>query len=191
MDVPELLDRAAPMVPASATNDAGATVADVRQHVQHNDWGLALDLLANLDGWPAGAQWWDLLIEAAELMWLTDTAAWCRCRRWESIHGVIRAELTLVSVADGGRRIPIPGKGVLRPLWHIGQHMPEGHRNLRVARIWVENAPELTPGATGMIRLAPLSPEAWRDLRRAQTITMHEGLPVRGTATITEISTPR
>jgi hypothetical protein len=60
-------------------------------------------------------------------MWLTDTAVWCRWRRWESIHGIIRAELTLVPVADGGRRIPIPGKGVLRPLWHIGQNMPDGH----------------------------------------------------------------
>lgn len=178
------------MVPAIATNESGATVADVAECVKHNEWEVALDLLADLDDWPAGAQWWDLLIEAAELMWLTDTATWCRWRRWESIHGIFRARLTLVPVADGGRRIPIPGKGVLRPVWHIGQHMPDGHPNFRVARIWVEDAPELTVGASGLIRLAPLSPDAWRDLRPDQTIAMHEGLSIQGTATITEISTP-
>ena len=57
---------------------------------------------------------------------------------------------------DGGQRTPIPGKGVLRPLWHIGQNLPRGHPNLRVARIWVENAPELAPGVTGLIRMAVL-----------------------------------
>ena len=36
---------------------------------------IALDRLADLADWPAGAQWWDLLIGAGELMWLTDTAA--------------------------------------------------------------------------------------------------------------------
>ena len=69
--------------------------------------------------------------------------------------------------------------------------MPEGHPNLRVARIWVEYAPELAPEATGPIRLAPLSPDAWRNLRLGQTITMHEGLSIQGTASITEMSTSR
>ncbi|MGK5444053.1 hypothetical protein ACSNN7_19865 [Micromonospora sp. URMC 105] len=191
MDVPDLLDRAATMVAANAADEAGARVAEVREYLQHHEWEIALDLLADLDEWPAGAEWWDLLAEAADLMRLSDTAAWCRWRHWESIHGIIRAELTLVPAADGGRRTPIPGQGVLRPLWHIGQYMPEGHPDLRVARIWVESAPELAPGATGPIRLAPMAPVAWRGLRPAQTITMHEGTPVRGTATITEVSGPR
>ncbi|GAA0404137.1 hypothetical protein AB0875_26490 [Micromonospora gifhornensis] len=178
------------MVPANATNEAGVTVADIVDYLGYNEWGVALDLLADLDGWPADAQWWDLLIEAAELMWLPDTATWCRWRRWESIHGIIRAQLTLVPAAEGGRQTPVPGKGVLRPLWHIGQYLPEGQPNFRVARIWVEYAPELAPGATGSVRLAPLALDGWRDLRPDQTITMHEDRSVQATATIIGVSIP-
>ncbi|WP_431884090.1 hypothetical protein [Micromonospora gifhornensis] len=79
---------------------------------------------------------------------------------------------------------------MVRPLWHIGQYMPDDQPTFRVARIWVEYAPELEPGATGSVRLAPLTLDGWRNLRPNQTITMHEGQSVRGTATATEISMP-
>ena len=72
----------------------------VREYLDHNEWEVALGLLADLhQGWRPTTQGWDLLIEAAELMWLTDTAAGCRwgvgaLGRWESIHGIVRAEMS-------------------------------------------------------------------------------------------------
>jgi len=191
MDVVELLRRAAELVPADVVNEAGVTAADVREYLDHNEWEVALDLLADLyDGWRPSAQWWDLLIEAAELMWLSDIAVWCHWGRWESVHGVFRAELRLNPPAEGGRSIAIPRPGVLRPLWDIGQRTGAGEPDLRVARIWVEYATELPPGATGSIRLAPLSPADWYDLRPGQQITMHEGMAVGGTATVVEVVAP-
>src|SRR4051794_34084165 len=74
VDVAELPGRAAAAVPASVTNEAGARVADVRDCLRHDEWQVALDLLADLD-WPADAPWWDLLTEVAEALWLADVAA--------------------------------------------------------------------------------------------------------------------
>ncbi|WP_239153299.1 hypothetical protein [Virgisporangium aliadipatigenens] len=123
-------------------------------------------------------------------MWRTDVAAWCHWGRGESVHGVFRAELRLHAPADGGRRVPVPGRGVLRPLWHLGGRTPAGDPDLLVARVWVESAPELPPGSTGSVRLSPLSPMLWRHLRPGMTITMHEGRPAVATATVIEASHP-
>ncbi|WP_307871834.1 hypothetical protein [Micromonospora sp. U21] len=168
------------------------TVADVREYLDHDEWEVALDLLMDLDtGWRPTTVWWDLLIDSAELMWLAGVAAWCRWGRWESLHGIVRAELRLLSPAEGGRRTPIPGKGILRPLWDLGRHTAAGDPGLLVARIWVESAPVLSPGATGSVRLGPLSPALWQHLQPGMTITMHEGQPAVGTATIIEASKVR
>lgn len=166
------------------------TAADAREYLDHNEWEVALELLADLyEGWRPPVQWWDLLIEAADLMRMTDTVTWCHWGRWESIHGVIRAELCLLAHAEGGRMTAIASRGILRPLWDIGQHTATGQPDLRVARMWVEHAPELAPGATGSIRLAPLVPPDWRGLQPGQAITMHEGMPIMGTGIIVEVDT--
>ncbi|MEU4623565.1 hypothetical protein AB0G04_26810 [Actinoplanes sp. NPDC023801] len=191
MDVVRLLTEAADLVPATAVTEAGGTVADAREYLEYNEWEVALDVLADLDeGWQPTPQWWDLLIEAADLMWLTGTATWCRWARWESIHGVIRAELWLLPPSEGGRTAAVPGNGVLRPLWDVGQRTAAGHPDLRVARMWVEYVPELAPGASSTIRLAPLVPSGWRGVQPGQPITMHEGVPVVGTGTVIEVRTP-
>ncbi|ANZ13906.1 hypothetical protein ACH4YO_32160 [Streptomyces noursei] len=41
------------------------------------------------------------------------------------------------------------------------------------------------------LRLAPLSPEQWRHLKPGDVITMHEGRPAVGTATVIEVRPPR
>ncbi|MFJ6195077.1 hypothetical protein [Micromonospora sp. NPDC092111] len=52
MDVADLLARAAAMVPADVVNEAGVTVVDVRECLDHDEREVALDLLADLDpGW--------------------------------------------------------------------------------------------------------------------------------------------
>ncbi|MEU4818220.1 hypothetical protein AB0G03_21445 [Micromonospora aurantiaca] len=192
MRVAELLARAAAMVPADVANEAGVTRVDVREYLDHDEWEVALDLLADLDtGWRPPTVRWDLLIDSADVMGLSDAAAWCRWGRWESIHGIVRAELRLLSPAEGGRQNPVPGKGILRPPWDIGRRTAAGDPDLLVARIWVESALALPPAATGSVRLGPLSPALWRHLQPGMTITMHEGRPTVGTATIIETSNVR
>ncbi len=98
--------------------------------------------------------------------------------------GIIRAELRLHPPGKGARLTAIPGRGILHPLWDIGQRTAAGQPDLRVARVWVEHVPELAPGATGSIRFAPLDPPGWPSLRPGQPITMHEGVPMGGTGAI-------
>lgn len=156
------------MVPADVVNEAGVTVVDVREYLDHDEWEVALDLLADFDtGWRPPTAWWDRLIDSAEMMGLSDAAAWCRWGRWESIHKTVRAELRLLSPAEGGRQTPVPGKGILRPLWDIGRRTAAGDPDLLVARIWVESALALPPAATGSVRLGPLSPASGGTCSRA------------------------
>ncbi|SCE76346.1 hypothetical protein GA0070618_0733 [Micromonospora echinospora] len=73
MDVADLLARAAAMVPADLVNEAGVTVVDVREYLDHDEWEVALDLLADLDtGWRPPTAWWDLLIDSADLRGLSE-----------------------------------------------------------------------------------------------------------------------
>ncbi|MFC7551000.1 hypothetical protein [Plantactinospora sp. GCM10030261] len=192
VDVPGLLRQACRTVPGAAATEAGVTVHDVHEYLGYHEWEIALDILAELgDATPTTAEWWQLLQDAAMAMQRTRMAAWCGWRRWEAVHGIIRADLALFATDNSGRRTPIPGAGVLRPLWAIGHHTPAGEPDLRIARIWVENASELVPGTTGSIRLAPLDPTAWSHLRPGDLITMHESRPPAGTAMIVKVAPGR
>lgn len=188
VDVPELLADASKLLPEDARSDAGLSVDDVHEYLGHNEWDVALGILQDFkDGCPwQTVEFWHLLEQAAEQMWLKTDAAWCRWRGWETQHGIVRAELRLVTPEAGGRRLPIPGAGQLRPMWAISKPTPE--TDLHVARVWVESAPEIPPGGQGIIRLAPLTPENWRHLKPGALITMHEGQPVGGTATVVQVT---
>jgi hypothetical protein len=188
VDVPELLRRAADLVPGDARNEAGAGAQEVRDLLAHDEWDTALGVLENFEGieWQT-AEFWDLLAGAARQMWLDRDVAWCRWRASETRNGLVRAGLSLVPPGEGGRGLPVPGAGVLRPMWGIGQ----ADEGLRVAVIWVEHAPEIAPGGHGTVRLLPLSPRDWRHLGPGDVITMHERRPVAGIATIIENRPPR
>ncbi|GIF44541.1 hypothetical protein [Actinoplanes xinjiangensis] len=192
MDSLDPLRQAAVMVPRSATSEAGSTVADAIDYLDHNEYEVALDLLTELgEAYATETSYWNLLADAAAEMNLHRAKAWCHWRAAETVHGIIRADLRLVDPAQpGARRTAIPGDGILRPLWNVGLVMPEGHPDLRVARIWVERVPHLEPSACGPVRLAPLRPEGWRHLKPGHQITMHEQAPPAGTATITQATFP-
>ena len=176
--MPELLRTAARELPDWLPRD------DLDDYLAHDEWELALDVLLDRgDDYPATTSFFRTLEEAAHRMRLGRSAAWCAWRRREVLHGVIRAELRLV---PGVRRIAIPGAGQIRSLWDIGLVTPAGEPELAVALIWVEFAPELAPGGSGPVRLAPLTAVRWHHLRPGDRITMHEQRPVAGTATITE-----
>ncbi|MEV4254074.1 hypothetical protein AB0J52_13025 [Spirillospora sp. NPDC049652] len=57
--------------------------------------------------------------------------------------------------------------------------------------LWVEVEPQLGPGETADVRLAPLDFEQWRHLRPGDVIAMHEARPVAGIAEIIEVLPPR
>jgi hypothetical protein len=75
-------------------------------------------------------------------------------------------------------------------MWALCHPSPEAGTDLHVAIIWVDSAPEISPGGRGAIRLAALTPANWRHLTPGDVITMHERQPASGTATITEIQHP-
>jgi hypothetical protein len=182
MDAPGLLRQAAAELPASLSR------ADFDEYLAQDEWELALDVLLDRgDDYPATTSFFQTLEEAAHLMRLERSAAWCAWRRREVLHGVIRAELRL---APGARRTAIPGAGTVRQLWDIGLVTPAGEPDLAVALIWVEFAPELPPGGSGPVRLAPLTAARWHHLQPGDRITMHQLRPYAGTATITEALFP-
>ncbi|MBL1076665.1 hypothetical protein JK358_19895 [Nocardia sp. 2] len=188
MSTTEILVAACDLLPreASAT---GGTTADVRAYLDHDEWEVALELLAELAGThPMPVAFWELLLTAARQLRLGRAAAWCRWRAAESHTGILRCELALVPNA---RRSPIPGAGTLRPFWDVGSHDPNHARALRIAALWVEDVPELAPGGTATVRLLPLEPSGWSHLVVGDTIAMHEARPVAGTAVILEMHGPQ
>jgi hypothetical protein len=191
VNVRELLRRAAALIPDDARSDAGVSAAEVRDYLDHDECEIALGILQDFDGlaWQTVA-YWDCLTASAELMWLADDARWCGWRRSETRQGIIRADLQLVSPEAGGRHTPIPGAGVLRPMWALGPSA-DGDVTLHIAFLWVESVPELPAGGRAPVRLLPLTPENWSHVALGEVITMHERQPVAGTATITQVLFPQ
>lgn len=184
----EILNLAADEIAADTTSPARLAVAEARAYLDADEWELALDILAEFDG--GTARFWELLAQAADQMYLERTRRWCHWRRYESVNGVIRAELSLLPPSAGGRSSAIPGHGVLRPMWNLNHPPAAAKPTLHVARIRVEHAPQIEPGHRGTVRLAPLSPAHWHHLSPGDIITMHERAPIAGSATIIEICPP-
>ncbi|MCK1794642.1 hypothetical protein MTQ01_01085 [Streptomyces sp. XM4193] len=191
MDVPALLEAASLLVPEGAATENDLTVGDIWDHLVHDEWEIALGLLEELGGARSlPVAFWQQLAEAAEELRLERSARWCRWRCSEIGNGVIRADLTLCSAAEARRRTPIPGAGVLRPMWDIGHPSPTGGRAVGIARLWVEQLPVLEPGGRATVRLLPLTPAHWTDVRPGRQINMHEDRTVAGTAVVVEVRGP-
>ncbi|WP_308369276.1 MULTISPECIES: hypothetical protein [unclassified Streptomyces] len=79
---------------------------------------------------------------------------------------------------------------MLRPMWDIGNRRDYGERDLDIARVWVEFAGELAPGARAPVRLLPLTSARWRHLAPGDRITLYETAVAAGTATILEVQPP-
>ncbi|MBW8737042.1 MAG: hypothetical protein JF621_07900 [Streptomyces turgidiscabies] len=186
-----LLRQAVELLPDDAVVENGVTVGDVREDIERQEWVMVLGLLIEIaDIQPVTVHFWELLTEAARQMMLGRSRRWCEWRGWEVQHGTVRATLSLPEVEEGGRQNAFHGDGRLRPLWDIGNRTADGERDLNIATLWVEFAEELAPGETADVRLAPLSPEQWRHLKVGDVITMHEGRPASGTATVIEVLLP-
>ncbi|MGA4843396.1 hypothetical protein [Streptomyces sp. G45] len=191
MDVPELLERASLLVPEAVADAGDVTVSDVWEYLVQDEWEVALSLLEELSGVQAlPPALWEALADAAEELRLGRSAAWCRWRWCEARSGVIRADLALRPAAEARRKTPVPGAGVLRPLWDIGARSPSGGPAVGVAALWVENLPSLAPGGRAAVRLLPLTPAHWRHVTVGQRIALHEDRTVAGTTTVLEVRPP-
>jgi hypothetical protein len=187
-----LLWQAVDLLPEDAVAENGQTVGDVRKDIELQEWEMALDVLIEIaDVHPVSITIWEILTEAARQMMLDRSRRWCEWRGWEAKHGTVRATLTLLGADEGGRRSSFSGDGRLRPLWDIGNRTADGQQDLNIARLWVEFAPQLGPGETADVRLAPLQPEQWQHLKPGDVITMHEAKPAVGIAEIIEVLPPR
>ncbi len=191
MDVVRLLEAAARLVPEAIATENDITINDVWDHLTHDEWEVALDMLEELgDIRPLPLSFWKMLAAAAEQMQLTNSAAWCHWRCNELRDGIIRADLTVRPAYEGRRQTSFSGAGVLRPMWSIGNRTPTGEPTLDIARVWVEYAPFLGPGERTSVRLAPLDPSQWRHLQPGRTITMHEDRTISGTAVVLQADGP-
>ncbi|RKE22607.1 hypothetical protein [Streptomyces sp. TLI_171] len=191
MDVAELLEAAALLVPEGAATADDLTLADVWEWLAHDQWEVAIGVLEELGDRPAlPLAFWENLAEVAEQLHLERSTRWCRWRCYEARNGVIRAELTLRPAGESRRTGPFSGAGVMRPMWNIGHRTPDGDTVVDIAALWVEATPFLGPGERATVRLAPLDPQRWRGLRPGQLIAMHEDRTVGGTAVILEVSAP-
>jgi hypothetical protein len=191
MDVPELLEAASLLVPEETATENDITVRDIWDYLVHDEWEIALDLPEELgDACSLPLAFWEQLAEAAERLRLERSARWCHWRCSELRNGAIRADLTLRPAAEARHTAPIPGVGVLRPMWDIGRFSPTGGRAVSIAGLWVENTPVLEPGGRAAVRLVPLIPSHWTHVQPGQQITMHQNRAVAGTAVILEVRRP-
>lgn len=191
MDVVGILEAASLLVPEGVATGNDITVADVWDYLTHDEWEVALDLLQELgDGWTAPPGFWEELERAAGMLGLERSREWCWWRGAETRVGVIRAELALRPAGEAFRRTPIPGAGVLRPMWDIGNRKDDGAPELDIARVWVEFAPDLPPGARAPVRLLPLNAVRWSHLAPGDRITLYECAVAGGTASILEVRPP-
>ncbi|WP_455358672.1 hypothetical protein [Streptomyces sp. SYSU K21746] len=190
MDVVRILEGACLLVPEVLATENDITASDVWDYLAHDEWEVALDLLQELGGSRVQPGFWDEMERAAGQLGLERSRAWCRWRSYEAGAGIIRADLVLRSAGESFRRTPIPGAGILRPMWDIGTCRDEGESELRIAAMWVEFAPELPPGGRAAVRLLPLDPTHWRGLAPGDVVTLYECARPGGTATILEVPPP-
>lgn len=101
--------------------------------------------------------------------------------------GYIRARISLVATADGGRQGPIASG--YRPGFWLDHEMSDGLRSYYDAEVLLESSDWLAPGAAGIAWLRPYRPEYWARVREADELEFYEGLRLIGTAEVLEVGT--
>jgi hypothetical protein len=164
-----------------------ADVAAYEENVAHNELELALDALAEVgETLRSPPRFWSLLERAAEAMSLDADAQRLRWRRVEAERGYLRVSLKLTPPIEG-RKTPISSG--YRACWDIGA-THDGVRTFNDAPITIEYARSIEPGADGTVRLHPLAPEFWTQMRAGHAITMYEGSRVVGHGVVLEVVPP-
>jgi len=105
----------------------------------------------------------------------------------ERRFGYVRARLRLVAPEAGGRTTGVWDD--YRPNWGIGERL-SGDALMAGAPLTVEDRDLIAPGTTGLVRLHPMTWDAWADVRPGQSIPMLEGSRIVGVAEVVEIVPP-
>lgn len=100
----------------------------------------------------------------------------------------IRAELSLRTTAEGGRRRPVVSG--YRPNFWIG-HLSRGKRVYNDGMILLEGIEQLEPGSSAIARIQPALPDLWSHMMVGTTIDVCEGSRVVGTARVIEVMNHR
>ena len=103
-------------------------------------------------------------------------------RRDDTAFGYFEAELTLLPPDEGGRQTAI--RTGYRPDWWLPG---DGTRQYASATIEILGGTDLTPGATGRVRIYPFSPELWEHVDARSNLEMCEGPYVLGKAVVTRV----
>ena len=93
-----------------------------------------------------------------------------------SREGFVEARLTLISTADGGRSSGV--RTNYRPHWRVRPDLET------TASLSLEDCKWLEPGATALVRLHPIWPEAWTDIQAGSEVLGCEGSRVIGRAVV-------
>lgn len=94
----------------------------------------------------------------------------------------VRAELRLIVSSSGGRRSPIATGYKCNCRWP-GLGESEYHD----AIIYLESVDLLAPGAAALIRLQPVFPDGWGNVKPGVDVEVCEGRRVVGTARVLEL----
>ena len=107
---------------------------------------------------------------------------------WIAQHGYVRAEVTLLTTAEGGRRSGVSSG--YRSSWHFGERNSDNLMVMHDAPLELEIGAHLELGATALVRLYPLHPEYWGSIQPGTEVTMYEGTRQVGRAKIIEVVAP-
>ena len=102
---------------------------------------------------------------------------------WEAQNGYYRARLRVMGADEGGRSHPVFTG--YRATWAISAEEDQEHI-VQDAPLVIEGHEQITPGGEGTVRLHPLHPEYWADVRTGTPLLMKEGHRTIGTATVLE-----
>ncbi len=93
----------------------------------------------------------------------------------------LHVRLRLLRPEEGGLEAPFHSGNWAH--WNIGQSL-EGRLAVDGARVWLESADTLAPGAEGLAHLEPLASEVWGHIVPGMNIPMHIVSRVIGSAVV-------
>jgi translation elongation factor EF-Tu-like GTPase len=110
-------------------------------------------------------------------------------RAYGEREGYFRVRLRLLTQGEGGRRSGVADG--YRFSWNWDETTEEGALVIHDGPLLVEDGEGLEPGQEAVVRIHPIFPEFWIEVRPGTEITMREGSRIVGRAEVLERVEPR